>query len=105
MLIKSFGSYGKYNQREIYDLKEMRLFLFAVKLIMAIRVCDLRMETISVLIMASRIRKFLKTLSKVKIFFIRNEYLYVWTVVSRNLRIRLHHSLGSSLHYGGPSTP
>ena len=45
-----------------------------------------------------RIRKFLKTLSRVKIFFIRYEYVYVWTVVSGNLRIRLRHSLGSSLH-------
>ena len=31
-------------------------------------------------------------------FFIRYEYVYVWTVVSGNLRIRLRHSLGSSLH-------
>ena len=33
-----------------------------------------------------RIRKFLKTLSRVEIFFIRYEYVYVWTVVSGNLR-------------------
>ena len=59
MLIKSFVSYGKYNQREIYDLKEMCIFLFAVKLLMKCRVCELRMETISVL--ASRIRKLVKT--------------------------------------------
>ena len=32
------------------------------------------------------------------IFFIRYEYAYVWTVVSANLRIRLRHFLGSSLH-------
>ena len=31
-------------------------------------------------------------------FFIRYEYVYVWTVVSGNLRIRLRHFLGSSLH-------
>ena len=31
-------------------------------------------------------------------FFIRYEYLYVWTVVAGNLRIRFRHSLGSSLH-------
>ena len=31
-------------------------------------------------------------------FFIRYEYVYVWTVVSGNFRIRFHHSLGSSLH-------
>ena len=44
------------------------------------------------------IRKFLKTLSRVEIFFIRYEYVYVWTVVSGNFRIRFRHSLGSSLH-------
>ena len=35
-------------------------------------------------------------------FFIRYEYLYVWTVVAGNLRIHFRHSLGSSLdgeHY------
>ena len=32
------------------------------------------------------------------IFFIRYEYVYVWTVISANFRIRLRHSLGSSLH-------
>ena len=32
------------------------------------------------------------------IFFIRYEYVYVWTVVSGNLRIRFRHSLISSLH-------
>ena len=42
MLIKLFVSYGKYNQREIYDLKEVRIFLFAVKLIIAFRVSELR---------------------------------------------------------------
>ena len=31
-------------------------------------------------------------------FFIRYEYLYVWTVVAGNLRIHFRHSLGSSLH-------
>ena len=31
-------------------------------------------------------------------FFIRYEYVYVWTVVSRNFRIRLRHSFGSRLH-------
>ena len=31
-------------------------------------------------------------------FFIRYEYVYVWTVVSGNFRIRFRHSLGSSLH-------
>ena len=31
-------------------------------------------------------------------FFIQYEYVYVWTVVSANLRIRLRHFLGSSLH-------
>ena len=31
-------------------------------------------------------------------FFIRYEYVYVWTVVSGNLQIRLRHSFGSSLH-------
>ena len=31
-------------------------------------------------------------------FFIRYEYVYVWTVVSGNLRIRFRHSLISSLH-------
>ena len=30
--------------------------------------------------------------------FIRYEYVYLWTVVSANLRIRLRHFLGSSLH-------
>ena len=35
-------------------------------------------------------------------YFIRYEYVYVWTVVSANLRIRVRHSLGPSLqgeHY------
>lgn len=31
-------------------------------------------------------------------FFIQYEYVYVWTVVSGNFRIRFRHSLGSSLH-------
>ena len=31
-------------------------------------------------------------------FFIRYEYVYVWTVVSGNLRIRFSHSLIPSLH-------
>ena len=31
-------------------------------------------------------------------FFIRYEYVYVWTVVSGNFWIRFRHSLGSSLH-------
>ena len=31
-------------------------------------------------------------------FFIRYEYVYVWTVVSGNFRIRFRHFLGSSLH-------
>ena len=31
-------------------------------------------------------------------FFIRYEYVYVWAVVSGNLRIRLRHSIGSSIH-------
>lgn len=49
-------------------------------------------------VFSSRIRKFLKTLSRVEIFFIQYEYVYVWTVVSGNFRIRFRHSLGSSLH-------
>ena len=69
--------------------------------------------------MSTRIRKFVKTQSFASTriqrifrpypeifenalqsgnFFIRYEYVYVWTVVSGNLRIRLRHSLGSSLH-------
>ena len=31
-------------------------------------------------------------------FFIRYEFVYVWTVVTANLRIRLRHFLESSLH-------
>ena len=52
-------------------------------------------------VFSGRIRKFLKTLSRVEIFKsdpIRYEYVYVWTVVSANLRIHLRHFLGSSLH-------
>ena len=49
-------------------------------------------------VFSGRIRKFLKTLSRLEIFFIRYAYVYVWTVVSGNFRIRFRHSLGSSLH-------